>query len=359
MINTKSCEWLLQNADAPVRYRVARELLKDDSLANKIENELLDHPTVKLWLRNLKPNDPPQHWSMVHGSFDFCLENAMNKAVQLGLHAELPPVAEAVRFYIDIMNKNPAQSPYRRSDNQLGQTMIGNMLTLAGFKERAIVDCISGSLDELYGFASKGDYDIYLSDDERNGLKGVPAIWKGRKFIREHLFADGPVYPLIYDIIALHKLYADKNPDTDEKINAVIGYISTDEFHERIEDGYGIVICNNGTKYYGMGWDPKYPGWFDVKSYMENVSPQKLLFFAQYISNYPAAQKTRWFAELLDYLDTYKTENNTYLFPASWLKETKGYAVQGHHLSFGENRRNKNWAETESTFYMQILRHKA
>jgi len=28
----------------------------------------------------------------------------------------------------------------------------------------------------------------------------------------------------------------------------------------------------------------------------------------------------------------------------------------GRHLSFGENRRKKNWREIESTFYMQLLK---
>lgn len=41
MIDLKACEWLLTNADAPIRYRVARELLKDADAAKKIEAELL------------------------------------------------------------------------------------------------------------------------------------------------------------------------------------------------------------------------------------------------------------------------------------------------------------------------------
>jgi len=88
--------------------------------------------------------------------------------------------------------------------------------------------------------------------------------------------------------------------------------------------------------------------------------PQKTLkrnyyFFAQYISKYPAAIKTKWYGDLLHYIEKYRTETGTYLFPAKWLKELTGYAVQGHHMSFGENRRKKNWREIESTFYVQLL----
>lgn len=104
-----------------------------------------------------------------------------------------------------------------------------------------------------------------------------------------------------------------------------------------------------------MGWDPKYPGWFDLPSYMETGNVPKLLFFAQYISKYPIAKKTKWFSDLLNYIEKYRTENGTYLFPVTWLKESTGYAVLGHHMSFGENRKKKNWREIESTFYVQLL----
>jgi len=82
----------------------------------------------------------------------------------------------------------------------------------------------------------------------------------------------------------------------------------------------------------------------------------KLLFFAQFISKYPTARKTKWFVDLLSYIDKFKTDEDTYIFPSGWLKETQGYAVMGSHLSFGENRRNKKWREIESTFYVQLLR---
>jgi hypothetical protein len=165
---------------------------------------------------------------------------------------------------------------------------------------------------------------------------------------------------LIYDILGLYRLYDLKNPEIDKKLNDVISYISTDEFHSKISDGYGILIegkYESGNNiYHGMGWDPKYPGWFDAADYMENINAPKLLFFAEYISQYPIARKTKWFNDLLDYLEKYRMESGTYIFLKEWLPEKSGYAVGGFHMSFGENRRKKIWLETESTFYMQLLR---
>jgi hypothetical protein len=149
-------------------------------------------------------------------------------------------------------------------------------------------------------------------------------------------------------------LYSLKKPEVDEKIDSIIRYISTDAFHNTVADGHGILESSE-KKYHAVGWDPKYPGWLDVKGYIENINAPKLLFFAQYISKYPPARKTKWFSDLLEYLGTYKTESGTFIFPAEWLKEQQGYAVLGNHLSFGENRKKKNWREIESTFYVQLL----
>lgn len=354
MIDTRLCEWLIDNAEAPIRYRVTRELLKDKQAAKKIEADMFENPTVSIWLKNLKPETPPQHRWMVHGSRDYCFENAMLKVVQLGLHAELPQVADTISYYIDIFKKNPVAKSYRTVNNQMDLLLIANLLTLADFKDELIYKFMLGSLSEIYDFVRQGDYDIYLSDKEKSELKGIPTIWREKKFIKKNLFDNGPVYPLIYDIIGLHKLYELKRLDVDEKINCIIGYITTNEFHDVVSDGYGIVICDK-KKYYSMGWDPKYPGWFDISHYIESINAQKLLFFAEYISHYSIATRTRWFRELHDYLNKYKTENGTYVFPVKWFKEQQGYAIQGNHLSFGENRRKKNWIEIESTFYMQLI----
>ncbi|NLA85694.1 MAG: hypothetical protein GX847_00100, partial [Clostridiales bacterium] len=218
-----------------------------------------------------------------------------------------------------------------------------------------ILTLMLGSLDALYRFVERSEYDIYTSDEERSKLKAVPTIWKGKKFIKRRLVEEhGFCYPFIYDIVGLFKLYGLGSTEIDRKIDAIIDYISTDAFHHAIADGYGILISVD-RKYHSQGWDPKYPGWFDVADYMENNSARRLLFFAQYISKYPPARKTKWFGDLLGYLVKYKTENGTYLFPAEWLKEQQGYAVLGNHLSFGENRKKQNWREIESTFYVQLL----
>jgi hypothetical protein len=198
-------------------------------------------------------------------------------------------------------------------------------------------------------------HSINLSPEERAKLTGIPKNWRDAKhFIKPDLVRDyGFCYPLIYDIVGLHRLYDLKDNEIDMKINAVLNYISCDDYHTKIDGGYGILVAgkyeSGNPKYHGMGWSAHYPGWFGIEGYAG------MLYFADFIVRYPLVLKLKWFSNLLDYFEKYKTENETYIFPKEWLPEKPGYAVGGFHMSFGENRRKKTWLEIESTFYMQLL----
>lgn len=352
-MHTAVCDWLMDHADAPIRYRTARELLNDPRTAQELESELLEHKAVSLWLANLKPVLPQQHSWLEHGSFDVCLENALLKAVQLGLHGGLAPVRDAVSFY-GWKTQRYAELPRKRRN--FTAILTANLLSLAGMEDDAVYRCMTDSLHEMSDFTRIGYSGLYLKNEERAKLTGVPACWKDReRFIGQELLeAYGFAYPLIYDIAGLHSLYRLRDPEIDRQIDAVLRMIATDGFHQTVEDGYGILSEGNGV-YHGMGWDPKFPGWFSPEACVRAGGAQKLLFFAQYACRYPAARDTRWYRELLGLLDGFRTREGRFAFPAAWLKETKGYAVMGYHLSYGENRRKPDWAEIESTFYMQLL----
>ena len=345
MIDEKICEWLMDNADAPIRYRVARELLKDGGSVIKNEPELLENKEVQKWLVNLRNENPPTRNYYEHGSFNVCLENALPKLTQLGLHRGLQPFMDAASFYLS-------------RDDSPGYNWISvNMYSLAGITGDKITATMLKNLEMMHRFVHLNTYDFYIDDDERDKLLGVPKIWKNQKFIKPQLRDNNIKYPFIYDILGMFRLYELKDAGSDKKIDGIIDYISTDEFHARVADGYGILI-DEARSYHSQGWDPKYPGWFGIADCIGRGGAPKLLFFAQNIVNYPRARKTKWFNELMNYLEQYKTDGGTYIFPKNWIAESQGYAVQGHHLSYGENRKKKNWIEVESTFYMLSLMQK-
>ncbi|MDD3243955.1 MAG: hypothetical protein PHD32_09565 [Eubacteriales bacterium] len=89
------CEWLLRSADISIRSRTARELLKDEAATKKLEPELLASPGVERCMKNLALCQG-EHFA-VHGSFDYCLENALLKALWLGLHPGIAAKTAAKR----------------------------------------------------------------------------------------------------------------------------------------------------------------------------------------------------------------------------------------------------------------------
>ena len=355
MRRSSVCSWLMDHADTPIRYRTARELLKDHSRAKALLPGLLDNTAVKLWLGNLKPQSPPQYRWMEHGSFDFCLENAILKLVQLGLHGSLPQLMHAAGYYLGKM-PGAASLEHKRKDF-ITAILTANLLSLAETDNDAVLQYMLASLDELHTFAQKQSVDIYLHTNECQALMGIPACWKGKRpIIKPGLIQTyGYTFPLLYDIVGMHSLYRLHDPEINKKIDTVIRFIATDTFHQAIDDGYGILVTSKHS-YLAMGWDPKCPGWFDAAAYLQNGNASRLLFYALHASCYPAFRETKWYRNLLQCLEHYQTQEGRYLFPAVWLPEKQGYAVMGRHMSFGENRRKKNWREIESTFYMLLLK---
>jgi len=98
-----------------------------------------------------------------------------------------------------------------------------------------------------------------------------------------------------------------------------------------------------------MGWDCKKP-FNDNQDYSYSNLHRLLLY-----SCFPTAVKSMWFLNAVTYLMQYKTENDTFLFPKEYLIETDSNWVLGSRMSLAENRRKKQYAEIESTFYMLKL----
>ncbi len=345
-------DWLLDNAGEVIKYRVSREFLaKKASLDNeRIQAELFENPDVQLWLKNLKPELPFKR-NLIHGSFDWQFENAMLKILQLGLHAGIPQVDEITKYYIKYLEM---ESPKTKNKRELFDSIIvASMLLAAGYTDNIVLDFMKNSLDVLSKFTDSSDYDIYV--ENREDYKGVPKNWIDSPIIKPQLLKEyGFCYPMVYDLIGLRSMYRLDDCNINEKIDSVIKYIVCDDFHNKIKDGYGILVAGQG-RYHGMGWDPKLPGYFDVSDYAR-TSPHKMVFYANIISRYPVAVKSRWYSDVIEHLEQFKTEIGTYCFPKEYLREQSGYAVQGFHLGLGENKRKKIWCEVESTFIMLILK---
>jgi hypothetical protein len=75
------------------------------------------------------------------------------------------------------------------------------------------------------------------------------------------------------------------------------------------------------------------------------------------LAHFPAAWNFSWFQKGMELMETFRTEEGTYCFPAAYLVEMKaGYYVGGEYMGLEEARRNAGVLEVESTFRMLLLK---
>lgn len=355
-------DWLMDNAGPAIRYRTARELIGMDNCSTELKalsGAIADMPEVTKCIENIRqPNNAKE---VIHGSSDICFENAMARAINLGLHKgmhQLDEVAKPWINYVDglVANKftenyTPAVPHPRKCFEAI---IVAGLLLKAGYDDEAVISFMLASLKDLSEFTGRRDYDLYMADT--SSLKGMPNNFKGRPVIKQELYMEkGYLYPLIYDIVGLSGLYALGIDDVDRSIGNVISCILTPEFHRSVVHGYGVLVTGP-RKYYGMGWDPKAPGFFNIDS---EIRGNQLLYMTYQYAPYPDAVKTSWFSRAMEHLESFCTEKGSYRFPSKYLPEATSYAVTGGHMGLGENRRNKSALEVESTFWMMKVKRLA
>ena len=338
-------QWLMENGGASIRYRVARELLRETSCMQHLQDHLVNDPQAQLWLTHLKAM-PPIRLNDIHGSGDGQFENAMAKLLRLGFHAGIPAFDALVAPYLDQLAQVSAHAACQRAS--FSAIVLSGLLVAAGYRTDALLHHVRGSLAELARYATQGRPELY--EEERSTYRGIPPVWRDKPLIKPALIARyGYCFPLVYDLYALGSLYGEDR-QMDTWIDAILGCVLSEAFHSTVADGYGILAADHG-RYYAMGWDPKLPGYFDVDDAIEHC-PNRMVLYAELLSPLPAATSTTWYNAVASHLASLCSQDGQVCFPSHYLPETSGYAVTGSHMGLGENRRRRQWRVLESTFVL-------
>ena len=71
------------------------------------------------------------------------------------------------------------------------------------------------------------------------------------------------------------------------------------------------------------------------------------------MAHFPIAVRSAWFRRSLDHLESFRTDEGAYRFPAAYLREqSSGYWVTGAYMRVEENRRRRVALTLDSTFRM-------
>jgi hypothetical protein len=342
-------EWLLNNADYPIRY----SLTQDSSLIEKV----MANEEVKAWTERLSERVSSGNLSDIHGSHDYRYENIAGKCFMLGLNSKIPQFGKLMRFFVDFLDRHISQPPnemltfgkmYHYRDYE---TVMACYMPFLGYAdEKSVRYTAEKRANIIYGFTKQMRYDVYRND---LAYPGVKKEWKSNVLDPE-LYKDGNIaFPLIHDLILFAGMYEHFDDETKEKVETTVRWI----FGEDYSQIRGL--------YFYAPQDPSYKAKsidhkiiladFDAPVIQpENMKP--LLFQCYIFSHFAEARKSDWFSKAIDYLEEFKTDSGRYLFPKELITEQKdNYVHSGGHMNAGESKKNKNYAEILSTYYMEKI----
>lgn len=349
IVNT---DWLLENADTPIKYILTENNLYLEQLKDNFE--------VQHWLSQLRPRSENKELGKIHGSHDYRMENILGKCCILGLSKTIQWFSKHITFILNFLNKQiNEQNREKLSFEKLYsyrdyETVLACFLPMLGFGDDIAVKYITKKrIDILYNFTIQNRYDIYV---DGSSLKGVKKEWQSY-VIDPDLYADGNIaLPSMHDFILFAGMYNHLDADDQNKIETIVKWIFDDRYMSIIRR-YGYFYVPGGS--------------YSIKAIIFKMHLESIenlvcgggdlggLIFTYYVLSYfKSAKNSDWFRFAGIYLDSYKTENNRYIFPRDMITEkTDNYVVNGGHMNIGENVKSKNYAEIISTCWMEKIQN--
>ncbi|MFW9959165.1 MAG: hypothetical protein ACFFCT_13925 [Candidatus Odinarchaeota archaeon] len=339
-------QWLLQNAGPCIRFRTLVEILheQDVSRVSQALQELLGSPEVVEWTSRLNPQFDI---NSIHSGKPNAFENVIGKLVQLGLRAGLQPFDNKTLPFRVWLSENVEVYPETPHAVFL-RTIIAAFLAFAGYDSiDPVMTQMTKRLQALYLFAKDPDFaSVFVDKSETNGF---PEGSENHQLVNPELYQDQQfMLPWIHDIRGLSSCIDILSKQSYvSKTEKIVEMILTSEY-QSLPSIYGLA--KYGKRYYVLGWAVHLPG-YSAKP--EGRSFAELLLTLEVMGKFPVARKSPWFVNSIEYLESFRTEYGTYIFPSSWLPEKQtGYWVGGLRMGYDERKSYPKAIECESTFRM-------
>lgn len=356
MDTKKLINWLYENGGPVIKWRTFNELMSNNAFDQNHLNSVLNEPEVKNWVhlfceKSLQTTN--YNWNKkVHGTFLDKFENYGGKLSEFGLGCGIAILDEAAERYISLIKRD-----YGKDDHSIcyGEQMAMSLAFLGYTDDQFIQKILQDCLDKAFEFVKEDNYDIYVDVKDYSAL---PKAWKDVKKIINPRYTGGDstvILPTIYNLLGFVGMVKGKTTKENiDKINKIIEYITDEKYYLNIADGYGIGISAVNGHYYSWGWSTHIPGFTGIK---EVKAMNRTLLYSDIYSIFKSSKLSHFYSDLMIFLEQYKTDHGTYVFPKEFLSENKtGYWVLGMHLGLAENRRKTNTLALESTF--RVLRLK-
>jgi hypothetical protein len=265
---------------------------------------------------------------------------------------------ESIGFILEYLNRHIQAPP----TDELGfgklyhyrdcEKVLACFLPLLGYYDNPAVKCVTRQrLDVLYRFTTQQTYDIYVDGSK---LKSVKKEWQPY-IINPDLYADGHIaLPDMHDLLLFAGMYSHLAVAEQNKIESIVEWL--------FGDGYSNILRRYGY-FYAPG------GSYNAKAIIfklhlldfkrmdfDKGDLASLLFYEFVLSHFAVAQKSEWFTDAFNYLKQYRSETGRYVFPSHMLIEKPdSFVTFGGHMNVGENKKNKQYREILSTYWMERI----
>ena len=235
-------QWLLENADAPIRYNL--------DITSENAELLLQNSEVSAWLSCLTERSQADNIGDIHGSHDYCMENILGKCWILGLSKDISVFHERMKFIVRFLNQHFQATP--PDDLSFGkiyhyrdcEKVLSCFLPFLGYhNDSAVLHIARKRLDILYQFTRQKRYDIYVDGSK---LKGVKKEWQSY-IVNPDFYADGHIaLPDIHDYLLFAGLLPYLTDDEREKVETIAEWLLGDEYRN-ISRRYGYFYAPGGS----------------------------------------------------------------------------------------------------------------
>jgi len=335
-------QWLTENGGAAIKLRLIKEgLISQDSYdINELADEILQNEKIKNAITYFdkfidypeKLGDTPyrkyfrENRDPVHGCFEDCLEMYMPFLIRLGFMKGVKVLDGKIVYLQDAYKAFNRQDAQNNTAPMLG-IIITTYLLWSGYYFDDIEKIMTDRLNVVHKVTTIDSFEYYEKDI--NKIRS-PKRWMNNLILKDefnpYYINAGYSLPIIYDIglmLEIYKFIKDEN--VKDKIDDVMRFILNPQY-QKIRGNYGWIWSFNEKTYHACGPGICLPLF---ESDELNGGEWSFLNILEMMSLSPVMCKSKWFNKCMNYLEQYKTENGTYLYPDQFFNHLTYHAPAG------------------------------
>lgn len=319
MDNIALIDWLKENGGPAIKLLMIKEAMIDKKSydLNKLADDMLQNEEIQNELNYFDQfkEYTTEFGTLVHNCYENCFERFMPILLSLGFQTGIKVFNEKIK-YVEKVYPISAEQDLQKDRMPFAAIIIIWHLLKAGYYSEDIERYTLHRLEYIHKVSVLEKFDFY--EDDITNIR-QPNKWKDHKILKDmyNPFVYNPGWeeyplPIIYDIKLILYFY-DKINDIEikKKIDDIMRYILNPLYQANGGD-YGWIWAVRKNTYHGCTCGFGLPLYNSDDLGNSTWSFLDCLDLASYS---PVLLKSDWMKKCMNFMEQYKTEKGTYIFP--------------------------------------------